>query len=293
MEKTITAKEIHADFYGAEERLYVEAIGLSKGTLVKNSSKADRLKKIGFGNAKPIKDDIELEKKRSVSGHMIHCIEYFRTYYPQNKFITEAEVKILCEKYGLLLGDASSYIGDMPEKNLQDIEQFKLRKEDWKEKSSSPWFSWADSPSPQAGLINLFRPSSQAADEYGTYLTKPRQSGRTRLYDDLLANYMMAKDEMAMQLGISQSRQGVIGVDPYRKEDKPEPKKEYEQPAFKICAPKEDFNTRGYEIRDGYRLVYDPIVLQSVSKDGINGYLLVTAWGDEATDDVVKNPASN
>src|SRR5436189_6147045 len=117
MPETITAEQIHKDFYGAEERLYVEAIGLSKGTLVEKSSKAERLKKIGFGKAATIKQDEELKKKRAVAGHILHAIEYFRTYYPQHKFITEAEVKTLCEKYGLLLGDASGYTGDMPEKN--------------------------------------------------------------------------------------------------------------------------------------------------------------------------------
>src|SRR5882757_3391394 len=98
MSETITAAQIHKDFYGAEERLYVEAIGLSKGSLVNNSSKSDRLKKIGFGKAKPIKDDAILQEKRKISGHMVNVIEYFRTFYPHNKFITEAEVKVLCEK---------------------------------------------------------------------------------------------------------------------------------------------------------------------------------------------------
>lgn len=296
MNKQITAAEIHADFYGAEERLFVEAIGLSQGGLVTKASKAERLKKIGFGKAKPIKDCEEIEKKRSVSGHIIKAIEHFRTYYPQNKFITEPEVKRLCEKYGLLLGDASSYVGDMPEKNLADIERFKLRKGDWKEKNIS-WFSMfmdesGQQPRTQSGLLGLWRPQQQPElDEYGLYFGKPRQSGRNSQYESLLSEYMRAKDAMALQMGIPRDKEGYATcVDPY---NKPEKKKEYEQPAFKICAPKEDFDTRGWEVRDGYRLVWDPVVLQPVSKDGIDGYLIVTAWGDEASDEIVIPSAKN
>lgn len=281
MEKQITAAEIHADFYGAEERLYVEAIGLSKGGLVTKTSKAERLKKIGFGKAKPIKESEEQEKRRAVSGRMINAIEYFRTYYPQNKFLTEAEVKKLCEKYSLLLGEASSYTGDMPEKNLVDIEKFKLRKEDWKEKDyygSSSVFRW-------------FEPQTQPDfNELGVYFGRPRQSGKTSQYENLLGEYTRAKDAMALQMGIFQSRQGVIGVDPY---SKPEPKKEYEQPALKICAPKEDFDTMGWVVKDGYRLVWDPVVLQPVSREGVDGYLIVTAWGDEASDEIVVSESAN
>lgn len=292
MSETITAEQIHKDFYGAEERLYVEAIGLSKGSLVNSSSKADRLKKIGFGKAKPIKDDQILQEKRKISGHIVNVIEYFRTYYPHNKFITEAEVKILCEKYGLLLGDASSYTGDMPENNLVDIEKFKLRKEDWREVQTT-WVGsgqtfWVDglpSPATVSGLVKYFEPSRrQEFDEYGQYFQKPRQSGRQQAQQEF-----MSTREILNQY-LREYPKYVAGIDPYQKE---EPKKEYEQPAFKICAPKQDFDTRGFIVQDGHKLVYDPIVLQSVSKEGIEGYLIVTAWGDEASDENVVNQKMN
>lgn len=281
---TVTAEQIHKDFYGAEERLYVEAIGLSKGSLINSSSKSDRLKKIGFGKAKPIKDDAILQEKRKVSGHMINVIEYFRTFYPHNKFITESEVKILCEKYGLLLGDASSYTGDMPEKNLVDIEKFKLRKEDWKEKSTFDYMSNFGMMIPQRSLEIDRWGSSE-----GIIPSIQRQSRRPMLDEDILIAQYYAL--MSQSLGIPQSREGyVFGIDPYKNGKE---KKEYEQPAFKICAPKQDFDTRGFVIQEGYKLVYDPIVLQPVSKEGMEGCLIVTAWGDEASDESVKNPISN
>lgn len=277
--EVITAKQIHEDFYGAEERLYVEAIGLSKGGLVTKASKAERLKKIGFGNAKPIKDCQAQEAKRQVSGHLIRAIEHFRTYYPHNKFITEAEVKRLCEKYHLVLGDASNYIGDMPEKNLQDIENFKLRKEDWKEKTAVTF--GFDS---LMGMIERYRDP----EFLGMYWGKSRRSGSID-YQAAIRDYTQGRSSLAEFLN-SPTPIYQTGVDPYKE---PETKKEYEQPAFKICAPKEDFNTIGWEVRDGYRLVYDPIVLQPVSKEGQDGYLIITAWGDEASDEIVVNEINN
>jgi hypothetical protein len=41
--------------------------------------------------------------------------------------------------------------------------------------------------------------------------------------------------------------------------------------------------------KDGYKLEYDPIVLQPVK----GGYLVVTKWGLEASDEIVTNPTSN
>lgn len=292
MEKTITAKEIHADFYGAEERLFVEAIGMTRGLFTLKPEKAARLQRIGFGKAKPIKDAEDYHKKRGVSEKLIAAIEYFRTYYPHYKFITEEEVKKLCAKYKLLLGDASNFTADMPEKNLQDIEAFKLRKEDWREKSPFGFFSYMI---PQRSVnfdefAGWQEPTRQErASDIGLLFQKTRRSGHSRAYEDYLEMYLQQKDMLSKSLGISEY---VGGVDPYKKEDK-KSKKEYEQPAFKICAPKEDFDTRGYEVVDGYKLIYDPIVLQPVSKDGIEGYLIVTAWGDEATDEIVVNQINN
>lgn len=278
--ETIAAEQIHKDFYGAEERLYVEAIGLSKGSLVNKTDKSNRLKKLGFGAAKPIKKDEELSKKRAISGHIASAIEYFRTYYPQNKFITEAEVKRLCEKYSLLLGEVGNYTGDVPEKNIQEIETFKLRKEDWRKKQVDYF----------PGILQYFSPRRPSNfDEWGQLERMSRRSQRYEPDQTLLAYYESAIQSAA---GIPSSREGyVMGADPYKNDKKADV--EYEQPAFKICAPKEDFNTSGFVVQDGYRLVYDPIVLQPVSKEGIDGYLIITAWGAESEDEIVKDSAKN
>ncbi len=70
-------------------------------------------------------------------------------------------------------------------------------------------------------------------------------------------------------------------------------KKEGHGDILQICAPIKDMDTKGMEISEDYRLIKksppDPIVLQPVK----GGYLIITAWGDEASDPDVINPINN
>jgi len=254
--QTITAKQIHDDFYGAEERLYVDAIGLQHRA--PDRSKASRLKRIGFGMAKPVIDAKDFEGRKDVSKLIIEAIEYYRIHYPMNKFITESEVEKLCKKYSLVFGNASNYIGDMPEKNLAEIEKFKLRKEDWQEKNNYDF-------SPGGGLESII----------GTW-----------------THFLEATETARREYGMAIRRNFKNN---YFQEPSRQIEKEVEtaQPPFKICAPHQDFNTLGYEVRDGYKLVWDPIVLQPVKFKNIEAHLIVTAWGDEASDELVVNEINN
>lgn len=62
---------------------------------------------------------------------------------------------------------------------------------------------------------------------------------------------------------------------------------------MKICAPQKDMDMTYVELEKEYNLKHshipDPVVLQPVAY----GYLIVTAWGNEASDAIVVNPISN
>lgn len=68
-------------------------------------------------------------------------------------------------------------------------------------------------------------------------------------------------------------------------------KKEKVEAKIKICAPIKDMEipkgkeVRGYKIQD----IPDPVVLQPVK----GGYLIICAWGDEASDEIVVNQQMN
>lgn len=268
--------EIHDEFYSADERLLQEAKNLLANPKVNKAIYAERLNKIGFGASKPVKEALEIVEAHGKAGEIIKKIEYFRVWYPSNKFITEDEVKKICEKYGLLLGDAQNYIGDVPEKNLTEIEKFSLRKEDWTEKALSYSFR-SFTLDMFSGLFNDLM--------LGHVSIQSRRSGALNDY------YRRVNESIGLIPSLDRSLPMMTSsfIDPFVKEKTMEPAKEMEQASFKICAPQKDFNTGGYEVKEGYRLVYDPVVLQPVN----GGYLIVTAWGKESEDEIVINHNQN
>lgn len=126
----VLVAEIHNEFDTSTERLLNEAkLILSKSDKSANE-KADRLKGLGFRQSKIVSETSDRVKKEKSSKDLADSIFYFKQWYPNNKFITEEEVKNICKKYKLIFAEVSYYIGDVPEKNISEIEIFKLREED-------------------------------------------------------------------------------------------------------------------------------------------------------------------
>ena len=130
-------------------------------------------------------------------------VDYYARKYPLYKFITPEQTMTIAEKYNLILGDVSDFVGFVPDKNLKEIERFKCDDKD-KEINTSP-----------------FAPNTYAE--------------------------------------------------------------------LQICAPQKDFDTTGKVVRNRKLMIEDPIVLQPVKY----GYLILTAWGDEASDPIVVNKINN
>lgn len=94
-----------------------------------------KLSSLGFINAEQVKEFREMEDKKQEQGRVKKIVEYFMRNYPNNKFITENAVKTICKKYGLLLGEVSDYIAEIPEKNQNEIVNFKFKEFDFREPS--------------------------------------------------------------------------------------------------------------------------------------------------------------
>lgn len=228
--------EIHNDFDTASEKLLQEAKEIIGS---KDTGKADRLRQLGFTKSLPVKETEEMLKTQMKGKWLAERVAYFSQWYPHNKFITEEAVEAICNKYGLVFADAGYYKGDVPEKNLREMEQFVLRKEDMTERR----FDLADA------IRNL----------------------QIRMIGGIQWN------PFAMDLA-----ERVID----RREEPVA-----EKARFKICAPESEFDMT-LLTKKGYKLelnVPDPIVLQPVQ----GGYLIVTKWGLEASDDLVKNEKAN
>lgn len=223
-------QQIHNEFDTAGDRLLKQAESiLSKST---DTSKAERLKKLGFASAGPVSRANTYKDQKEKSYALAQRIEYFRTYYPNNKFITQEMVKTICTKYGLVCGSIALYLGDVPLKNIEEMEAFKLREEDFSRFKCGMLFNHWLGTKPFWGYT--------------------KRDGQTP--------YHCPKEKM----------------------------EHTEQEPFEICAPEKDFNTAGMSKRDVF-LVPDPIVLQPV--DG--GFLIVSKWGLEASDELAVNHAHN
>lgn len=237
-------EKIHADFDSSTERLLSEADRIINNN--KDTEKGHRLKNIGFTSSKSAVEANVLEKKKIESEVLAAQIKYFQQWYPFNKFITKKEVESICKKYGLVFGDVEYFIGDVPEKNLFEIESFKLRQEDH---------------------IKYACGYYKHLSHYGMYPCDKEDVGSRYgciMYSKGGGRFFMSVNE---------------GEKDY-----------YEKPTFKICASIKDFNTKYMTVSDGYKLeIDDPIVLQPVQ----GGYLIVSKWGLEASDEIVVNSIDN
>lgn len=259
IEKQITAirpktereiiEEIHHTFYTEVDRLLEEA-KISKSFAVDEAAinKAERLRQLGFVASKDtvigmdqmnVKESEKRENEAKKS--LIKAIDYFSFKYPMYKFITEESVKRICEKYGLIYGPVNRYTGDVPTKNLIEIERFSISKED------------------------------QAWEITASMLT----SRRDKVVE--ITSYEMSRRYNTDSHGFYNS---------YRAH----------KCSMEIAAPVKDFNTEGMELK-GFKLskieVPDPVVLMPVIYNGTKHYLIVTAWGLEASDPDVMNEKMN
>lgn len=219
-----TAEQIHDDFDSASEKLLKEVeIALQKAD---ETSKGLRMAKLGFTSTQQAKDAQKEYNNKQLYEYWTTKIRHYQTFYPNNKFITGNDAAAICKKYGLLLGDAAKYIGDIPGKNLQEIEDFILLEQDMtKHECGYVWFS-----DPR---------------NYRSFQEKPEKFD---FYGYVEIDYA--------GLGTRWTRRSVPEGTPYV----------YTKPDFKICAPITDFDTAGMRVDGHRLVhdIKDPIVLQPV-----------------------------
>lgn len=249
-------EEIHETFYTEVDRLLEEAkiqkpLETTKQDII---DRADRLRRLGFTMTK---DAIEagqeerrllaLESENKEKQTLVDAINYFSFKYPQYKFITEDSVKKICKKYELVYGEVQDYLGSVPEKNLEQMEQFKVQEEDECYMRSETFLilGWGSRP-----------------------------LGNTLYFDKAIYEKYKQRDDLDL---VHSNTIIAIGKCP-----------------LEIAAPQKDFNTKDKTIID-FKVVEipDPVVLKPVVFNNRKYYLIVTAWGLEASDELVVNQKMN
>lgn len=257
--------EIHNEFFTAGDNILQEATCLLKELEVKDLAKGKRLAALGFGKTREAVVAIETENKLATTKEIADLVMYYRINYPNNKFITEEQVKQICEKYGLVCGETSMYKGFVPENKLKLIEGFKIKEQD-------------------NGLIL----------SNGVFL-KGAEVRRNCISTSYFHIYKSTEPKDSTRYGW-QSNDGVV----FYSSDSNNifnvgdiGRFSVESSGLKICAPLKDMEIPPNKKVEGYKIstihVPDPVVLHPVHK----GYLILAAWGDEASDEIVVNEINN
>lgn len=267
-------EEIHQSFLNEVDNILAEA-KIIKSTESKYDGlleKAKQLKQLGFTQslecttAEAESKRIEAIMKENLDKKEIaDAVEYFNIHYPNNKFITEQSVIKICNKYGLIYGPINIYIGTVPTKNMNEIANFKAKQEDLIMGTTD----WQNKFKKSNSYYNIKQLAEKEAEE------------RKRIIGDIHSpDYW--------------SRRHLISGNNYRYQVELE---RYKPAPLEIAAPAKDFNLDGYTVVKGVRIVKvdfkDPIVLHPVEFKGKKHYLIVTAWGKEASDELVVNQKFN
>lgn len=267
-------EEIHETFFTEVDRLLAEA-NIKRDTSTDKDdllAKARRLNNLGF-TATEESTAAQLERNRIESlksenkdkESLKEAIHYFSFKYPLYKFITVESVKKICEKYNLVYGPVSRYIGTVPDKNLEEIDNFKIAKED------------------------------ECYEEVVHYQF-PR-------FDTTTKHLRFCSSEVidAEKRDRENYYKGLSGADMHRAITVRNPfdSHSYQETTLlplEICAPLKDFNMKDHEIKD-FKLskieIPDPVVLKPVHYKSNKYYLVVSAWGVESSDELVVNQRMN
>ncbi len=265
-------KDIHDEFNLAGERLLQESLAIIKESETFNLNKGELLSSIGFNSTK---EATALKPKIAVKNEaqeLANIVLSYKSQFPLNKFISFSDVDKINKKYSLKLNYIDSYIGFVPDKNLKEVNNF------LKNPSAENKRYFIES-------INIFKMAmlfSFAKMKFKRWLKNINHS-------IIAANEWSAKSAVDNQCGkISSSTYNseyisIHGINLI------------EKPVLSICAPAKDFKKQtvfqklASPVATKINDVPDPIVLYPVEK----GYIIVTAWGDEASDPLVANEQMN
>lgn len=266
-------EEIHKSFNTAVDELmhYANQKEDESSDLQKSIDKANRLRGLGFSNAATVKQ-VKSEETRlyvvkadnSRKDTLSRAIKYYTQNYPLYKFITPESVNAICDKYGLVFGSAEGYVGDIPDRNIQDIENFKLKEED--------------------------QTYHDMTDQW-TYQSRGYQHVPA-LHDAEFYNQQQQVNESIKSGKAVLNESGYIDID-----DVWWKRRELAKTPFEIVAPQKDFDPEMVKV--GNMMVKkvvpveDPVVLKPVMFEGYKYYLIVTCWGLEASDELVANEKMN
>lgn len=265
-EYPLVVQQIHKEFDIAGEQLLAESLAIIEKAEKVDENKAYRLDGVGFSNNPLIKKVKEIEEEIRTPKQIAETVLKYKNNFPAYKYISKSDVEKICKKYNLVHGNTEQYIGFVPEKNLMEIETFKNLNRIRNEKRfyiNEIYFSYRTVEPLQCKHIEDFLKVNNSCviadsiEHVNRFLSRDMHNG--------YANVSLTIN------------------------------KHTELPIFDICAPKKDMisNDKYAKLKGlfgtTFKYIPDPVVLYPVEY----GYIIVTAWGDEASDPLVTNEQMN
>lgn len=122
----VTVEEIHNEFDTAVDSIIEEAKEILSKANQEDKETASQLENLGFTKLGLVKRYKELNEKEKESQELAKYSLMYKERYGL-KFISERLVKNICQKYGLIIGATSDFIGEIPLKNRKELLDFKLQ----------------------------------------------------------------------------------------------------------------------------------------------------------------------
>jgi len=268
--------EIHQEFLTAGDKILQEAEGILAEAAKVSVKKGERLAAAGFTKTPEAVMANETKKKIEMTKMVADLVTYYAAAYPFNKFITEEQVKAICQKYGLVMGNTTAYKGFVPEEKLAVIEKFRVNKKDlaYAEVTGTKHKIDGFEASVYDELLGYIS-KSDIKDEWA--VNQIENGGHFFCGGNSLSNPKLAEGRVPHLRHLNKDW-GYIKVS-------------FADNALKICAPLKDMEVSSGQEVNGYKIqnIPEPVVLQPVN----GGYLVITAWGDEASDEIVVNQINN
>lgn len=252
-----TIEEIHNAFNNEGDKLLKEAQELLKTLTVDNEAKSKQLAELGFTATKEVNNLRETDRKREEQKRIADAITEAKRLYPNYRFITEESAERIAKKYNLVLGEVTQYKGFVPQKNLDEISLF-----------------FNNHPSDKQEYV--VQSYTYSRDDSRLVTPKARHITKEEYERDVQSRELFKRDNPQFNYSFSNfplQRNTILS----------------------ICAPISDMNTEGYKL-NGWKLekeIPDPIVMKAKTFNGVSGFIIITAWGDEASDPEVVNHQNN
>jgi hypothetical protein len=270
MEQTATVKEIHGAVDLEVSRLLMDE--------PYDQTKIKALQALGFTSAENVIDSEDYRRNHSVA-------VYYQHKYPMYKFITAHQMEKIRGKFGLREGAVQKFKGAIPNKNLNEMLQFKVMRKDIVKDSSI-----SDMLDSLERLSSLSRGGIPSFAEFLSTRTAGPVVDISREAEDRWESSRRRYDDGQDTLSYSMSdfKTNAQKIKALREE------RENPNEMLDITQINKEFpGTIKITADPALFLAPDPVLDPIVTVGVKGGYLIITAWGDEASDPDVTNQKMN